>query len=75
MSIKLILSSNLTYLAKGKNVSEVDGETVGECLNHLVSLVPVMKKTSFMSQGTGCIRTLGSRLTRRAPMQKVWRRK
>lgn len=51
MSIKLILSSNLTYLAKGKVMFEVNGKTVGECLNHLVSLIPVMKKTLFYESG------------------------
>ncbi|MCX5830293.1 MAG: MoaD/ThiS family protein [Deltaproteobacteria bacterium] len=51
MSVKLFLSRNLTYLAKGKDVFEVNGETVGECLNHLVSLVPVMKKTLFYESG------------------------
>ena len=51
MSIKLFLSSNLTYLAKGKGVFAVNGETVGACLNHLVSLVPVMKKALFYESG------------------------
>jgi molybdopterin converting factor small subunit len=51
MSMKLFLSRNLTYLAKGKDVFEVNGETVGECLNHLVSLVPVMKKSLLYESG------------------------
>jgi molybdopterin converting factor small subunit len=51
MSIKLFLSSNLTYLAKGKGVFEVNGETVDGCLNHLVSLVPVMKSALFYESG------------------------
>jgi molybdopterin converting factor small subunit len=51
MSIKLFLSSNLTYLAKGKVVFEVNGETVGECLKHLVSLIPVMKSALFYESG------------------------
>lgn len=51
MSIKLFLSSNLTCLAKGKEVFEVKGETLGECLNNLVSLFPVMKNTLLSESG------------------------
>ena len=47
MSIKLFLPSRLTYLAKGREVFEVTGKTVGECLDALVSIVPPMKNTLF----------------------------
>jgi molybdopterin converting factor small subunit len=30
---------------------EVNGRTVGECLNQLISLVPVMKETLFYESG------------------------
>ncbi len=47
MSIKLYLPDRLVYLAKGKALFEVNGTTVGECLDALVSLIPVMRKTLF----------------------------
>ena len=50
MSIKLFLPTSLNYLAKGQDLFEVNGGTVGECLNQLVSLVPVMKETLFLGQ-------------------------
>lgn len=51
MIIKLILPTSLSRLAKGKELFEVTGKTVGECLNQLVSLVPVMKETLFYESG------------------------
>jgi molybdopterin converting factor small subunit len=50
MSIKLFLPTSLSYLAKGKDLFEVNGRTVGECLNELVSLVPVMKEALFLGK-------------------------
>jgi molybdopterin converting factor small subunit len=50
MSIKLFLPPSLNYLAKGKVLFEVNGETVGECLNHLVNLFPVMKEALFLGK-------------------------
>jgi molybdopterin converting factor small subunit len=47
MSIKLFLSANLSRVAKGTEGFEVDGETVGECVNELVSLVPAMRNALF----------------------------
>ena len=47
MSIKLYVRGGLSIIAKGKLLFEVDGKTVGECLNHLVSLVPGMKEVLF----------------------------
>jgi molybdopterin converting factor small subunit len=47
MSITLWLSTNLSRIAKGTEGFEVDGETVGECINDLVSLVPAMKNALF----------------------------
>ncbi len=48
MSIKLFLPKGLSYLAKGKDLFEVNGKTVGECLNQLVSFVPLMKEALFL---------------------------
>jgi len=45
------LTPRASYLAKGKDFFEVNGRTVGECLNQLVSLVPVMKETLFYESG------------------------
>jgi molybdopterin converting factor small subunit len=47
MSITLWLSANLSRVAKGTEGFEVDGETVGECVNELVSLVPAMRNALF----------------------------
>ena len=47
MSIKLVLSTNLSRIAKGTELFEVDGETVGECVNELISLVPAMRNALF----------------------------
>ena len=51
MSIKLFLPKSLSHLSKGKDLFEVNGRTVGECLNQLISLVPVMKETLFYESG------------------------
>ncbi len=47
MSITLWLSANMSRVAKGTEGFEVDGETVGECVNELVSLVPAMRNALF----------------------------
>jgi len=52
MSIKVKLPRSLSGITKGKDLSEVDGETVGECLGRLVSLFPRIEKELFYS-GTG----------------------
>jgi molybdopterin converting factor small subunit len=52
MSIKVYLySSYLAYIAKGKHLFDVNGKTVGECLNHLVNLFPEMKEALFAKTG------------------------
>ena len=51
MSITLFLSTNLSRIAKGTDGFEVDGETVGECVNDLVSLVPAMRNVLFYESG------------------------
>jgi molybdopterin converting factor small subunit len=48
MSVILWLSPNLKRLAKGKEGFEVDGETTGECINDLISIVPAIRDTIFL---------------------------
>ncbi len=47
MSKTIWLSTNLSRIAKGTEGFEVDGETVGECLEDLISFVPAMKNALF----------------------------
>ncbi len=50
MSIKVYLTGNLRNLTRGKqDLFEVKGDTVGECLNHLISLAPTVKRSLFES--------------------------
>jgi len=51
MSIKVFIPDRLSRLAKDKFLFEVDGKTVGECLKHLVSLVPAVKRSLFDETG------------------------
>lgn len=51
MSINLFLPANLSKFAKGKDWFEVNGKTVGECLNQLINLVPVLKNVLFCESG------------------------
>jgi molybdopterin converting factor small subunit len=48
VSVILWLSANLKRLAKGKEGFEVDGETTGECINDLISIVPAIRDTIFL---------------------------
>jgi molybdopterin converting factor small subunit len=47
MSITIFLSTNLSRVAKGTEAFEVDGATVDECINELISLVPAMRNALF----------------------------
>ncbi len=47
MSVTLWLSKNLSRVAGGTEGFEVDGETVGDCVNDLISIVPAMKGALF----------------------------
>jgi molybdopterin converting factor small subunit len=51
MSKLLYLSRNLTSYTKGTDAFEVDGETVGECLDDFVNTVPQIKNEFFLSSG------------------------
>jgi molybdopterin converting factor small subunit len=47
MSKTLWLSKNLSRVARGREGFEVDGDSVGDCINDLISIVPAMKDTLF----------------------------
>ena len=47
MSKTLWLSKNLSRLAKGTEGFEVDGDTVGDCIDELINLVPAMRNAIF----------------------------
>lgn len=53
MSIKLNIRGGLSVIAKGKQLFEVNGKTVGECLDQLISLVPALKETIFYETRQG----------------------
>lgn len=49
--IVLYLSKNLTRVTKGDEAFEVEGETLSDCLNDLVTIVPRIKNELFVSSG------------------------
>lgn len=51
MSIKLNIRGSLSAITKGRQLFEVNGRTVGECLNQLIELVPGMKEAIFFDKG------------------------
>jgi len=51
MSIKLHLPSRFYYLYEGKDVLEVKGRTVAECLDDLIRIIPIMKKALSYASG------------------------
>lgn len=51
MSIKIYILGSLSNMAKGEQPFEVHGKTVGDCLEHLVSLMPRMKEVLFYKRG------------------------
>ena len=51
MSIKLYLPSRFYYLWEGKEVLDVTGKTVAECVDDLVRLIPLMKKALSYESG------------------------
>ncbi len=51
MSIKINIASYLKPLTNNMEVVEVNGSTVGECLNHLVKQFPAMEKMLFDKNG------------------------
>ena len=51
MSIKINIPSYMKSSTNNMEVVEVNGNTVGECLNHLVKQFPGMKKQLFSKNG------------------------
>ena len=51
MSVKINIPSYMKASTDNKRVVEVDGSTVGECLNHLVEQFPRIKKQLFSKEG------------------------
>lgn len=51
MSIKIEIPSYLQPFTNSLELVQVNGSTVGECLNHLVEQFPMMEKTLFAKNG------------------------
>ncbi len=51
MSIKINIHPNLSHLTNNQQVVEVKGNTVGECLEHLVAQFPSIKDGLFGKKG------------------------
>lgn len=51
MSIKINVRSGMQHLADDRDVVEVNGKTVGECLDQMVEQFPDMKKELFDADG------------------------
>ena len=51
MSIKISIPSYIRSFTNNMKVVEVNGSTVGVCLNHLVKQFPDMKKQLFSKNG------------------------
>ncbi len=51
MSIEIHLDSILYYSINSQEVVEVSGNTVGECLNHLVKQFPGIEQMLFAKNG------------------------
>ena len=47
MSIKMQISPLFSQYIGNQHTAEVDGDTIGQCLNHLVKQFPDMKKALF----------------------------
>jgi molybdopterin converting factor small subunit len=47
MAVKVHLHATHRQLANGQEVVAVEGNTIGECLNHLVKQYPQMEKALF----------------------------
>ncbi len=51
MSIKINIPSYMQSFTDNMRIVEVNGSTVGECLNHLVKQFPGIKKRLFSKKG------------------------
>lgn len=53
MSKKLYLRGSLAKQAKGKDYIEINGKTLGDCLENLVTLIPKMQEILFYKTKEG----------------------
>jgi len=51
VSVKVKISRHLQRFTNDLKVTETDGSTVGECLNHLVEEFPALKERFFDTNG------------------------
>lgn len=51
MSVKIVIPPGLRVFTDDKGEIEVTGNTVGECLENLVALFPMIGKTIFFREG------------------------
>ncbi len=51
MSVKINVRPGMQHLANDRDVVEVNGKTVGECINQLVEQFPAMKNELFDADG------------------------
>ena len=51
MSIKVHVGPLLSQYTNNQGIAEVHGDTVGQCLNHLVKQFPRIKKALFHKNG------------------------
>jgi hypothetical protein len=54
MAVKIYLHGSLSVSTKGKQLFEVNGRTVGECLNDIISLIPKMRDPLFSVKRRPC---------------------
>ena len=52
MSVKINIHASFSRLTNGLTVVEVNGNTVGQCLDELVKRFPQLKKKLFEKNGT-----------------------
>ena len=52
MSVRINIHQTLRHLTNGQGMAEVNGTTVGECLNELVQQFPGMETRLFDKKGT-----------------------
>ena len=52
MTIKMYLPKRFYYLWQGRKVLEVTGNTVVECLDELIGIIPLMKKALSYESGS-----------------------